>query len=147
MKLLQNESLITRSANGAVSLTTHRLRHHLKLDGSDYLISMVLDQVASIEMSSKRRSIFWKIAVACFLIGLYLLGENASEIALFFAALGIVFLISYFFSRSYQLAFTSAGSTSLAFKIKGMKNQEVMDFIEQVEQAILLYPNLKVQSI
>ena len=143
MRLLKDEEIISYSANGDLRLTNMRLRYHVKSDGADLLSSMFLNQLAFIEMRSKRRSVLLRSAIVGLLIGVYFFSNNKMDVSLLFFGAGLALLVFYLLSRTYQLAFVSTGSKSIEIKIKGMKSKDVLGFIDLVEQTAFELIGLK----
>jgi len=140
MYLLNNEIEILSSNENKVILTNQRIHMEDKEWGRSYNITLFLEDISSIEVKYSSLIIALIIAIFAGLIGLMNSansqnsngGPNFQVISFIASAF---FLIIYFISRTHIVSITSNGGKSLNFKVKGMKDDMIEDFIYKVQQA------------
>jgi hypothetical protein len=130
--LFKNESVITRSENDEVILTTHRVRH--KKSGTSSMITMMLDSVSSIRVRYESQPILILLGIGC-LVGAGILStQTDGTYAVLLLILAIVFILLFLSSRRHVISIASS-SASIDFQTKEMKREKVLDFVNNLEQA------------
>ena len=129
-KLTNEETIITSNANKII-LTNYRVYMKDKILGQSYSVGIFLENISSIEMKHKQRVIFLILAILNFIGGIYL-GELSSAIVgvLIFAAI-------WWFTRRHVVSISSNGGSSLDFKVTGMSDYQVENFIYELSEAKL----------
>jgi hypothetical protein len=129
--MLPDERELLLSDTGQLSLSTHRLRLRVTHWGSDYFISLMLENIASCQAVYRSFPILLVLGVLGFLGGL-LVGKSEPRIMLLVA--GTVLFILYFFTKKMVFRFGSAGDT-MTVGADGMSMAAAVEFIDAVEQA------------
>lgn len=134
--LLDNEHVITQSDGDVITLTDLRLRYSDLQWGKAHIVSLLLEKISSIEMHYRSNTIFVILAILSIAGGL-IAGFNGDEefIGIGIGA-GVVLIILYLFSRKHYLTISSDGGGKIHFHTKGMKRENVLDFMNQLESAI-----------
>jgi hypothetical protein len=129
--LLPEEQIITKSQTDEVVLTTYRLR--CMLNDSD-LTSIMLDQISGIRVLKQNKPWLLGLGALClFASAVFSTGPDNSYSLIAIVAAG-VFVLLYFATRSHVITISSS-SMSIIFQTKGMKSDEVLAFVNQVEDA------------
>ena len=123
VQLLKGETLIMSSDNDQLVLTNMRVSYSRQNAYS----SMTLDSVAFVGVGQEDQQWFLLLAV----LSLLGLGVNAVLPIISF----IVFLVLYFVSRQTQMHIQSASGKSIAVGLKGMKINDCVEFLNEVEAA------------
>lgn len=141
MSLFQDERIITSSKNDTLILTNKRIRKQENRGSSKYLGSIHLEKISSIEMAF---TAYWLILVAgiiSFLIGAAQLfvdfggSYNSPEMMLSALVIGGILLALYFGTRKHVITISSDGGAKIVVETKGMKSEDVLDFIHKIEWA------------
>ncbi|HEU0086436.1 MAG TPA: hypothetical protein VFQ77_02080 [Pseudonocardiaceae bacterium] len=118
-----------------VILTSHRVRLTSQAVGSNEVISIMLDELASCGLTRTSKPIFLILAGISALFGIYLasgFGGNAvSTLSLMLVA---AFVILYFATRRQELGLASAGD-AIRVQTQGIRADAVVEFIDAVEEA------------
>ncbi len=134
---LDNEATIKELNYGIENLllTTDRVRHSKNGWGSKDTTSILLSEVCSVS-THFRSYIFLIILAVLTLIATYFMMEssNASQYMSFGILLMIILVIAFFMTRKQILVISSAGE-KIVFETKGMKKDEIVDFIDTIEKA------------
>jgi len=130
MKLMNDEKKILESDKGQLVLTSHRVRFDASTTGQRKIVSIMLDELCSCELNYKSHIILILLAVLSVLFG-FVGGLDAIVAGIIGA---IVFAIAYFLTRKQMLSLSSAGA-AINVEAKGMKSEDVKDFIDAVELA------------
>lgn len=134
-EMLAGEQVLVEAENGALTLTTQRIRVRSQHFGTAYFGSVMLDQVASCEVARRSYPVFLVIAACAVLFGI-LVGfwtrEPGTGISIgVLVAVGC--LLAYLLTRRMTLAFASAGATlHIDFR---MSLASAIEFIDAVEAA------------
>jgi len=134
--LLNNEVIITQSGKGVITLTNLRLRYSNSSNGKTRIISILLEKVSSIDVHSKSNRIYLYFAFAAIAVGFYFGAEGNSNVTLASLGLGVLLTLLYLFSRQHFLRISSEGGAKIQFHTKGLKTEKVLQFMNQLEQAI-----------
>lgn len=138
MNLFDEESILLSNDNSTVILTTHRIRADFGNASEASLTSMMLENVSSVQLSSRSHPALLSFGVVGSLIGLGLAfyGERQfSSVGGLLLLLSIVSLVLYYYSRKHTCVIASNGGSRIVFTTTNMKREALIDFIDQVEQA------------
>ena len=129
-------------ASDRVILTTHRIRYQIKRVGYMHITSILLDQLASIQVTQTSNPVLLVLAFIAFIGGLFgaLLsrGGEDSNIAIVALVAGIVvallLVIVYYLSRREVLVLTAPNAT-IKIGLRRVGAQFTQKFIDVVEDA------------
>jgi hypothetical protein len=130
MKLMNDEKKVLEFDEGQLVLTSHRVRFDASAAGQRKIVSIMLDELCSCELNYKSHIILILLAVLSVIFG-FVGGLSAIAPGIIGA---IVFAIAYFFTRKQVLSLSSAGA-AINIEAKGMKSEDIKDFIDAVELA------------
>lgn len=135
MKLLPNEENLFTSTAGNLILTSHRIQMTDRAWGQSFTISIFLEDISSIEIKYKSH-IFLLILGAIFFIGSLLsVGEAGSGIMAVGLIQSLIFLAIWWFTRKNVISISSDGGASLNFKVQGVDDEDINDFVYKVSLA------------
>lgn len=143
MQLLEKEKIITTSANEGITLTSHRLRKVVGSSANGMLTSILLRNISSIFMISRRKNIYLFLAILCLGGAFFLMIENEAELAIGSGIIGIVFIILFVLSKTHFITIASTGGSKINLLTKGMKHATILDFIDKIETAIIQESEIK----
>ncbi len=130
--LLNNEKIIKQSKNQIVTLSNLRVLYSAKKWGEAHVVSVLLKNISSIEIRYKSYLVLVALAIISIIVT-FISGINFF-LGISFSALCIaLFLIT----RKHYLIISSNGGAKINLQIKGMKTDEVLAFLNQVEQTII----------
>lgn len=136
MKLLPKEEKILMSNEDKLILTDHRIYMIDSILGQSFLISMFLENISSLEVKYRSRVLYLLLSLIGIIAGLIVwIMQEGIELALGLIAFGILFLILWWFSRTHIIVISSDGGSPMIFKLEGMKNELINDFIYEVSLA------------
>jgi hypothetical protein len=130
--LLEEEYIITRTPEDEVVLTSHRIRH--RLDNGNRMISIMLDNVNSIQSRHESKPVFIGIAILSFVAAGILSTESNGTYSVVAGLVGVICVIIYFASLRNVITIYST-SSSIEFQTKGMDQGKVLSFVNSVEEA------------
>jgi divalent metal cation (Fe/Co/Zn/Cd) transporter len=130
MKLMNDERKILESDKGQLVLTSHRVRFDASAAGQRNLGSIMLDELCSCELNYKSHLILILLALLSIIFGFV----GGADTILAGAIGAIVFPVAYFLTKKQILSLSSAGG-AINIEAKGMKSEDVKDFIDAVELA------------
>ena len=133
MELLPGERKVSESTDGAVVLTSHRVRR----DQGGELVSISLEQVASCSLGTRSHPILQVLAAIVWLGSFQFAGEHMGTLPFLIGALvgaGIVGL--FVMSRTQVIVIASAGE-SMRIRTRGMSREACVQFIDDLEGAKL----------
>ncbi len=139
MNLMPNEEIILSSPDDELTLTTHRVRHHTRLLGGETTTSIMLEEIASIQLARQSNPALLLLAALCGGVGI-LLGTSApgnigAIITVGGVAVAIVLVLAYLSSRRQIISLASAGGVTINMHTQGMKIEDLMKFIDRTEEA------------
>lgn len=138
MELLENEEILMTGDYKQITLTTHRIRQEAKSWGTTNLTSILLEHITSCEYSRKSNPIQAIIGVAAILLALGLgseIGNNSQYLTGILLLFGLIQLFLFF--RNYkQRLYISSPSAKISLDTSGMKNENIIKFINKLEEAI-----------
>ncbi len=143
MQLLETEKIIITSSNKEITLTSHRLRKVVGSSGNGMLTSILLRNISSIFMISRRKNIYLFLAILGLGGAFFLMIENEAEWAIGSGVIGIVFIVLFVLSKTHFITIASAGGSKINLLTKGMKHATILDFIDKIEAAIIQESNIK----
>ena len=134
MKLINDEQKILQSDTGQLILTTHRVRFDASASGQRKIVSIMLDELCSCELNASSNILLILLAAVSAIMGLF--GFLAGDLIMIPTGIvgAIVFAMAYLYTRRQALSLASAGAT-INVAAKGMKAEDIKDFIDAVEQA------------
>ncbi|MDB3906101.1 DUF6232 family protein [Crocinitomicaceae bacterium] len=135
--LLQGESIITQSGGGQITLTNYRIRMTNKRFGKANIISIPIHKISSVEVNY--HSFLMALIMGVLLIAFGLLmgvSNNGGPAMAGIIFIGIIGVIYYFVTRRHVVEITSDGGKALRFESKGLKQEALNKFLNQVEQAV-----------
>ena len=135
--LLDNEQVITQSDGNVITLTNLRLRYSDSQWGKAHIISLLLEKISSIEIHYRSKTIFVILAILAIASGLIAGANGDEEFVGIGIGAGVVLIILYLISRKHYLTVSSDGGGKIHFHTKGMKREKVLDFINELESAII----------
>jgi len=157
MILLKNEEIIWESKNKRYLLTTHRIRKINKTIWGSSIKSILLNNLQSCELKTKRDPYFLKQAVIIFLFinaGVYIfnnyffkselmnvfyedfhIGPEAAKAIFYTSILIASILIGLYFFSIKRVFFFHAIGTSISFQLRWLSFEERENFISKVEAA------------
>ena len=130
MKLMNDERNILESDKGQLVITSHRVRFDASAAGQRKIVSIMLDELCSCELNYKSHIILILLAILSVIIGF--VGGSDTIVAGIVGA--IVLAVAYFLTRKQMLSLSSAGG-AINVEAKGMKSEDIKDFIDAVELA------------
>jgi hypothetical protein len=141
-QLMSAESILTQSDNGHITLTTHRLRYNNEAFSKAKIISIMLENISSIEVNYK--SWFLMLVLGVFIgiagVGMSIVGANEEAydlqkggLALFVIA--AICIVIYLFSKRHVITVASKGGARISFFTKRIGRGSVIEFIDKIEKA------------
>lgn len=134
LTLFPDEQILIQSSEGSVTLTTHRICYQYKDWVQSYNQSIMLENITSCE--NYYNSQVWMLIAAglCVVGGLTAAASN--DMSLLSAALVIALALALlYWVTSRNFIIISSPSTQMVIKVTGMKKDQVLKFINNVEQA------------
>jgi multisubunit Na+/H+ antiporter MnhB subunit len=134
--MIDGERALFEAENGALTLTTHRIRVRSERRGSAYFGSIMLDQVASCEVARRSYPALLVIAAVAGLAAIFFGVSGVRDPGLGIGTgfvVAVACLLAYLATRRMTLAFASAGATlhvALAMPLSA-----AIEFIDAVEAA------------
>ena len=130
MKLMNDETKILESDGGQLVLTSHRVRFDASTAGQRKIVSIMLDELCSCELNYRSHIVLILIAVLSAILGF----AGGSETIPVGIAGAVILAVAYFLTRKHMLSLSSAGA-AINVEAKGMKSEDIKDFIDAVELA------------
>ena len=132
LTLFPDEKIVTQSSEGEVTLTTHRICYEYKEWGRSYNQSIILEHITSCENNNTTQVWMLIIGVLAFLGGIFAAGKDM-DVFWALALIALVFGLLYWFTRR-NVVIISSPSTKMLIKVLQMKKEDVLSFINKVEQ-------------
>jgi hypothetical protein len=135
MQLLVNEERLVSSNQDKVLLTTQRISLSDKEWGRSYQITILLENISSIENLYQSNPLFAVLSGFSLLVGIIILGQGRdSNGTLVFGCFGIAFilLIIWLNSKRQVVTIASMGGAKLNFRVAGMSADQIEGFIDKV---------------
>jgi hypothetical protein len=129
MTLFQDESVVIKSDDNAVTLTTHRICFEQKGFQTSGTKNIMLEHVTSCESITKKYY-FWLIITV---LGILALIGADNDIKAVGGIAGIIGVAAFFLTRKAFVKIASPTSEIL-INVKGMDRSKVLEFIDRIEQ-------------
>lgn len=137
--LIEGEEVITRSGGGEVVLTNKRLRFGQLENTPSQMRSILLANIALIEIEYQVTKSYLTTSVIAFLAAIALYYYNYEiQFTIGLAIIGAIFLMMYFSSRRHRIRVTSKGGKGFPISTSGMPSSKVLKFVNSIEENILL---------
>lgn len=132
LSLFPEEEIVTQSAEGSVTLTTHRLCYEYKDWGRSYNQNIMLEHITSCENYYSTQVWMLVLAIISLLIsivaGFQQEGPTFSGAMIIALILGLLYMIT---KRNFVII--ASPSTKMMINMTGMKREKVLKFINKVE--------------
>lgn len=132
IKLLEQEEIISESQNGNCVLTNFRIQYSDRQWGKAYFISILLQNISSIEISYRSNIFVLFIGILSIVVG-----AVSIEGFLIGLVVGLLFIGLYLLGRRHFIVIVPNGGAKMKLLVKGMRTSEVLTFQNQIEQAII----------
>lgn len=138
MNLLQNEIKLGATKDDKVVITNSRIFQQELKFGSNYHLSIQLEDISSIEMHYKSNPILLVLGILFSLYGLYTILTSYDKTPGFAALfLGIILLLIWWFTRRFAVSIKPNGGKSLDCYFEATTPENIESFLETLEQAKL----------
>lgn len=127
--LLPNEQTILASDNGALVLTSLRVKYEAANGSGSAYTSIPLPKVAACSVTTRKYPLFLFLAALAVLAAVSVRGQEGT-IGAIVAAVVLVGL--YFWIRPGQIEVVADSGTSIAVPTKGLRHEEIRRFVEAV---------------
>ena len=134
-QLFQGERVIARSDGDTLVLTNKRVRYSEIRNHQLYVVSILLQNVQSIDIRYRSKLAFLVVSLVLFYFTLLGSGSQLMNIFNFILAAGL--LIYYFTTIQHVCAIHAGKGESITFKADLMKEEELLAFVNTVEEAIV----------
>lgn len=134
MILLAEEKIEVTSDNKALTLTNIRVQYQIREWGKAKIVSILLKNISSVEITYKSNIVFAGIAIVVLLLTVI-----EGSYILYGAFISIVFALLFFISRRHYLIISSKGGAKINLLVKGMKTSSILEFLNKVEKNIITY--------
>jgi hypothetical protein len=131
--LLVGEQLVMESDDGALALTSFRVKYESNRGGISAYKSIPLHKVSCCAVTTKKYPLLLILA-ALASVGVFALPNDQGRVLS--AIVALVCFGAYFFLRSGQLEVISDSGVSIAVPTKGLKHELVRSFAEAVASAL-----------
>lgn len=130
IELLPEEQIVISSGNDELVLTNKRLRYDSKEFGKSNFLSMTLSSVASCGLVTKSQPILLLISIILAALAISIGDGEATATGL---AISVLFTLIYFGTRKAVLSIASTGGREIMVSVQGMKREELIRFVNTVE--------------
>ena len=132
MTLLENEVKLVEFAKSII-LTNYRV---LMEEGKLYKISIFLEKISSIETRYKSKHYLILLGIIALIVGIIMkISAEYEDFSLLFFIIGIICIISFFFTRKHVLSISSDGGAKLEAEIKKAPHEIIEKFITSIQEA------------
>jgi hypothetical protein len=137
MNLLKDELIITSTTDNIIILTNHRIRSNNSHSwGHSNTTSIMLEKVSSIQLTYKSYPILLLVAGLLALASLAIYIQQMANGEMFVPLVfTIICVIAYFSTRKHVCVVASDGGARIIFETNNMKKEELLNFIDKIEQA------------
>lgn len=132
MNPLPDEKSLLQSDNGALVLTSHRVRYGMKTTGFSKFTSIMLEELSVCEVTTTSKPWLLVIALIIFLAGFFLSTDRDLSPAIMGTVIALCLVIGYFATRATVISLRSAGGAINA-PVQGMTADAARGFIDAVE--------------
>jgi len=134
LTLFPGEHIITQSSDGAVTLTTHRICYEHREWGRFSEQSIMLEHITSCENYYSTQ--VWMLIATGLCVIAAVIGGVTNDGSVLTAGLLVAFVFAFLYWLTRQnFVVISSPSTNILIKVVGMKREQVLKFINNVEQA------------
>lgn len=134
--LLEGESILTKSNDNSVVLTSHRLVKNIKSYGHAYFMSVQLEKISTVEIRSKSHPLLLVFGVVCAITGpVASIQLGADNLLIVGLVLGVILILLYFLTRYHLISVASDGGAKIHILTKGAKREALLDFVKKIDQA------------
>lgn len=139
MNLLQNEIKIGATKDEKIMLTNSRIIQEELKFGSNYHLSIHLEDISSIEMHYKANTKLLIAGIIITLYGLYSILTNPynKTQGMVITLIGIILLLIWWFTRRFTVSIRSNGGTGLDCYFEATSTNTIDEFLNLLEQAKL----------
>jgi hypothetical protein len=134
---INGERVITKSGDGLITLTNQRVRLERISYGQSEVVSIILKKVSSLEIRYKSTPILLVLSLILAVGGGVCLSEGLNNVFWLMIGIAVLLLAAYFRTRTHFITIRSDNSVKIHFKTQGLSTNEVINFINQVENATL----------
>lgn len=133
--LFEGEEIISQSNDKQVTLTSHRVYLNSSQFGQAHIASIMLEKISSVEIHYSSWILFLILGGLTAIAGVLSGANNQGDMMV--AGLGVagIFILLYFLTRKHVVTIASDGGAKINFKTKGMKQETIIAFINQVDKA------------
>ena len=131
LDLFPDEKIITQSNGGIVTLTSHRICYEQKEWSQSYNQNIMLEHITSCE--NKSTSNVWILIIGTISIIIAFASTNPKDAISFVFILALLSFLLYRASRRSEIIISSP-STKMKINVKEMRREQVLNFINMVEQ-------------
>jgi len=136
MKLLPTEEKILVSNEDKLILTDHRIYMKDSILGQSFQITIFLEDISSLEVKYRSRILYLIFFILGIISGITVgIMQEGIELTAGLIGLGILSLILWWYSRTHLIVISSDGGSPMIFRLKGMKDQTINEFIYEVSLA------------
>ncbi len=139
MELIKNETIITQSAGGGITLTNCRIMHFEKSMGEFHSTSILLKNVSSVQTHSRSYILLVFLGLLCIGFGLYSLEHFSKIEVLLGLGSGLIFILAYALTKQHLMVVSSKGGAKINILMKRMKHDNVLQFMRELDEAILAF--------
>jgi hypothetical protein len=132
-----NETILMRSDDHSVTLTSHKIRQESKEWGKLQIKSIMLEHVSSCEYNRKSNPIYLILGLLILGFGIFsatIANHLQREFPLIVMAIGAIILIIYIVTI-YKRLMVSSSSTKILINTNGMDDDSIKAFINKLEEA------------
>lgn len=133
--LFEGEEILLSSDDKTITLTNKRLRQNESSTGRAHITSIHLEKISSIEIHYKSWVLILILGILLAIGGSLLLTQGESELSTGAYILGGIFVLIYFITRRHLITVASGGGAKINMIAKGMKRENVLDFVNRIENA------------
>ncbi|NOQ26996.1 MAG: hypothetical protein GQ564_16670 [Bacteroidales bacterium] len=127
-----DEKLVSEADNKLVTLTSHRIR----MNTGNKIVSIMLSQVSSIEIHYVTNILYLIIAAIGAVGGIILtISEGDVSGLIIGGVIAAIFYFAFVKTKKHTLSIESP-SNKIEIMIKGMSHENILGFVNDVEQAI-----------
>jgi hypothetical protein len=144
-QLLPGEHVITHSPDGQATLTSHRIRFRDSVTGRVRITSIMLDNLASVDVNYRSLVIMLYLAILFFCVSMISIisGYNnndtgVKEISLGSFGISLLCVLLYWISRRHTISLASKGGASIHIRVRGADEVDIVDFVDKVEEMVEL---------
>jgi hypothetical protein len=137
MKMLENETKLMEGDNKQIILTSHRIRQEYRIFGKLRLKSIMLEHITSCEYDKKSNPLLLIIGILAIGFGIAVLnsiGHNEELIGIISIIAGTILIIAYL-TTIKKLLYISSPSAKILINTDGMKDENIIAFIDRIEEA------------